>query len=392
MSATKKFPNSLKLAVISTNETLLSFEYDFFYLIQKLIDFKLEIQTPADKQLGMLRNGNWTGIIGMLQREEVDMGIGKLMVTYERSLTVDYCYPYLYGPTTFVTDKPEYTSSSYAVLYAFSFPVWIAVFASFIVVLLASYASARQKTGFQSLLLMMYGILMEKSMKSKCSKPSSKLLLFLWIGSTMFLTVAYKAVLLSFLSSPTLTGIRDISQLSKASESNSFKCSTYEGSINHAILQSSEDESWKKIAECLTRSNMFTADMDGFLGPTSYKKAFINLRSNLYSMKTKYYVSDDNFYTNMMAIAVRKSFCCKDRLDELIHKMFAAGIFDKFLRDEEFINSITNIHTRFDEQDRERKITLEDLSGAFILLIIGFIFSFIALTLELISNNHRLKS
>lgn len=391
MTTTKFFPKSLSVAVTSSNKSSHYIEFRFISLLQQLLNFKLVKIESADQQLGLLKDdGNWTGVIGMLQREEADIGLGKLFITPERSSAVDFSYPTLYGTVTFATDKPKYISSSYAVLYPFSFYVWIAVIISLIIVFLVSYFSVRPKCGFQSMLLTIYGIFLEHSMKMKFSKLGTKLLLSFWIVGTMFITFAYKAVLLSFLTFPTLTGIRDVSELSKAAESDSIKCSTYKGSLIYSVLQHSKDESWNKIAECMTRSDMFLVTTTDFIPPTSYKKAFISLKSNLGRMKTNYYISDDHFYTALIAIAVRKSFCCKDRLDELIHKVSAAGIFNKFLEEEAFFFSLPYTSAKVEAQESERKITLKDLSVAFVLLIFGYIISFISFILEITSakRNH----
>lgn len=144
-----------------------------------------------------------------------------------------------------------------------------------------------------------------------------------------------------------------------------------------------ESESWNKIAQCVKRTMMFNTSVEDILYPTSHKKAFVGNRIELETLRRGYYISEDNFFTKMSAIAVRKTFCCKSVLDEIIHKISAAGILDKFRSDEIFYSSRRLNKPKVQEMDCIKKLSLEDLSGAFAILAFGHISAFIILVFEL---------
>ncbi|GIY07300.1 lig_chan-Glu_bd domain-containing protein [Caerostris extrusa] len=54
----------------------------------------------------LMENGTWSGIIGMVARGEVDMGLTYLAIMEDRSKFVDFSTPYYSFGRTFVTDKP----------------------------------------------------------------------------------------------------------------------------------------------------------------------------------------------------------------------------------------------------------------------------------------------
>lgn len=397
MKFTRNFPPKIKVAsifypviiptdiVVDGNKSTNVFDASFLSLLMELLHFKVEIFEPADKAYGSASpDGNWTGLIGLVQREEADLAFSRISVTEERSHAVDFAYPYVYDTITFITDKPEYSRSRYAVFHPFSSSMWEAVFFSIIVVLLTCLACKINGhwNNSQCLFLTTWGILTENSTKLKSLILSGKLLISFWILGSMFITLSYKTVLLSFLTFPAFTGIRSISQLSKGSESYSIKCSTYNGAAIFSLLNNSDVESWNKIAQCLKRNLMFDKTLEDFMFDTKYKKAYIGTRSHLQTLSRGYFISSESFGSVMLAIAVRKTFCCKKVLDEIIHKTAATGILHKFERDLRFFMTETSVNPKLKESDRNEKLTMEDLFGAFLVLIFGHICAFITFIFE----------
>ena len=44
------------------------------FFLQDIMNFTYTLRKPSDGQWGVLKNGKWTGMIGALQRKEVDIG------------------------------------------------------------------------------------------------------------------------------------------------------------------------------------------------------------------------------------------------------------------------------------------------------------------------------
>lgn len=64
--------------------------------------FKFEIVIPYDNAWGLKDSfGNWNGIIGLLEREEADVGLSHLDITASRKEVVDFSFPYDVADETF---------------------------------------------------------------------------------------------------------------------------------------------------------------------------------------------------------------------------------------------------------------------------------------------------
>lgn len=364
------------------NETKYIIDFPLIKTLTEALSFKFKLLEPEDGRYGsLLDNGSWTGIIGMLQRQEADIGIAKLSITERRLTAVNFTYPYNYFPITFVTDKLSISTHSYALLYPFSPQTWFAVALSLLLVqcLLHSFQIFNGPTGNAS--LKVFGSLLENSGNFKLRTLCTKLLMLFWIIGAMLLANCYKAKLLASLTLPVSTGIRTIEQLSKAAEKSSFRCAAQ--SHTYSIELQSGIKAWKKISECLIRSSIYTADIESFLRSSLYKKAFIDSKHNLKTLERNYFISEDSFFTDFYGIATRKSFCCKEELDRAILRLAAVGILDKFNKDELFFISLTKHNKGSVEQTPIKKLSLEDLAAAFIILLFGNIVAAIVLIVEI---------
>lgn len=391
----KKFIDVLKIAVLTSSFKIAPYAFytlnETRYLHDTLListfcerlASKCKVITTPNGQFGSRSpDGNWTGMMGMLQRKEADIAIGKLFFAYDRTEVAEL-YPYQFSPITFITDNPKYVTDKYGILHPFQPFLWVAIVVTLLLVQFLSYFFRNKKCSFQTVLLQFYGSLLEKSIDFEVRKVSAKLLVLSWVLGAMFITQSYKAVLLSFLTFPSLTGIRNIAELSVASEKSYFKCAAYGGSYVFLKALESGDESWQKIGKCVTRTNLQTTDFESFLRP-SYQKAFIGTRPLLRSLHRGYFISDDSFFTAMVCVAVRKTFCCKDTVDKFLHRLAAVGILNKLDRDDEFFFAYGKHNVGHQESNRNESLTLEDFAVAFFFLILGLLLASFVLLIEII--------
>lgn len=407
MQQNRHFPKFLRVAATNSNFKILPDIYEYIgnepryirdnsmiRILAKVLNFNFELVQPLDGPYGSpLPDGNWTGIIGMVHREEADIAIGKLSITEQRSSVIDFSYPYQYIPISFITDQPQYLSDRYAVMRAYSLNGWIAIIASLILVQCASCIfQVNNKGSLQSMLLDIYGILLEMSINFRLHKLNTKFLIFSWIIGAMFLSQGYKAILLSFLTFPTLTGIRNIPELAKAAEDSSFKCSTYPGSSVYQTILGNGGESWQKIGECINRTNPASYEFRSFLKSSSYRKAFMGNQPYLQALYKSYFISDDAFFTDFFSIAVRKSFCCRHEINKAISKIACVGILEKLVKDEQFHQSLLETQESSHDNAGNKKLSMEDLFGAFLILYIGMTLSIVALIAEILVSRWKMRN
>lgn len=170
----------------------------------------------------------WTGIIGMVNRSEVDIGMSCLTVTYERSLAVDFV-PYSTEATAFVTHLAYTSYSANFLLDIFTLDLWLILI--FILVSLPFIMiKLHKKLSYASVLLRFFGCFFKQSAAFQQSDTSTRFIMGSWILFTQFITLAYSALLLAFITIPlNPSGIKSIEELSKAISAGNFKCYTVKG-------------------------------------------------------------------------------------------------------------------------------------------------------------------
>ncbi|XP_049782673.1 glutamate receptor-like [Schistocerca cancellata] len=70
---------------------------NIWQLLEEKLNFTTSLTVYSGRTWGRQKNGNWTGLIGVLQRGEADVGLSTALVTLERSQAVDFSLPLLYS-------------------------------------------------------------------------------------------------------------------------------------------------------------------------------------------------------------------------------------------------------------------------------------------------------
>lgn len=399
--------NSLKFAAspslhfqpyIITNkkgETLYVEEAKLIRLVSESLRVPYEVLIPEDGAYGIkLRNGTWTGMMGMLGRTEVDLGVGYIGIHAETPPGVNFIYPHLLSENSFMGNKPEPLTTKEAIVYPFSYEVWIMISFCLVAVTLLLYLLMKRKRTLPDIFFALFGSLLEKSIDFKIHTANIRIVIVTWMTAIFVLSSGYKGVLLSFLTFPTLVGIRDIQDLSRAAITNSVNCYTYTGTPVAQRLIESNIGTWKTAGECLKRNEMsgvlenYTPEQI-FLNATG-KKVFITGKIFLIPYEKLYFISKDCFSVEMYFIFYSKTFCCPERLNSLISRFNAAGLIGKIRGDEAFFTE-RNALAQFPEtkpgaSGTLKKVQFSDFSGAFIMLLSGWILGFFTLLAELAVN------
>lgn len=124
--------NTLKFASLSASKfkpyaitnrdgkTLYVEEAELIRLVAESLRIPYEVIIPEDEAYGIkLPDGNWTGMIGMLERSEVDLALGYIEINEELPPGVNYIYPHVISETTFMGNKPKPLIAKEAIFYPF---------------------------------------------------------------------------------------------------------------------------------------------------------------------------------------------------------------------------------------------------------------------------------
>ncbi|GFS88823.1 glutamate receptor ionotropic, delta-1 [Trichonephila clavipes] len=83
-------------------------EGKFLSLLSSILKFKYHLASPPFRDWGRIdENGNWTGLMGMVHRKEVDFALSTLTITEDRMEAVHFTTPYTIEDVTFLVEKPD---------------------------------------------------------------------------------------------------------------------------------------------------------------------------------------------------------------------------------------------------------------------------------------------
>lgn len=365
------------------NETYYVIEAKLIRLLAYFLNFTFTIVYPKDGEFGRLsEDGKWTGLIGMVHREECDLAIDALGITEERRKAVNFSYSYYSADVTFLTHMPEAMPKNLAIFFPFSPEVWMASMVAFFLVSLVFYAF--YPVSYQYISIVLFSFLMNQSSNLRVKFKSTRLLLLSWLIACLILTAGYKAKYLSFISFPPTKGVRNTVDLSKAVTKGTHFCMTYPGSFFPDALIKSPDDKMKIVGEDLKRNALVSIEPYEFLSGLQHQKgAFIWIRSYLSPLREKYFLSPDAFFSEMFAIATSKTFCCKEALNKIIRRITETGFYDRILRQKFTHDSYKFAYLSMDTE-RNHRLSMGDCTGILLCLFTGYAISLIVLMIEII--------
>ena len=216
----------------------------------------------------------------------------------------------------------------------------------------------KQRPKFPSVLIAVIGNLLEKSFPFVEGRGKTALLLIFWFLGVTVLTNSYKAVILSVITFPKQVGIRDISDLAKTAKEGSVTCISYKGGIQSVRWFELKDDRLRAIGENIKRSAIKGLHSMKDFKEYPNKKAFIADRLDIITYARDYFVSDESFSLSHIRIAYSKKFCCPRKLESIVHRITAADLYAKTLRDREFIAQLRMPPTKIIGYERRRVLPL----------------------------------
>lgn len=377
--------NYLRFAIRRSSRYMRNGTYLYDYLADLLaIGMKMPYKVfVADGPERPSANSTWTGTIGMVHRKEADIGVATLVITDERRDVVDFSYPFYLDAITFVTRKVENTSDFSAPYRPFSLDAWLALVLSFVAMTLTLYWS-KSRTSLTYNFKIVFCSLIKQPVSYR--NPVKKSLMFIWLLSVVFLTSCYLSLLLSFLTLPPITKIRNIQALSREVQSGRYHIIARKGPIIDLLLESG-DRSIRAIGRKILKNPMGYGNVMTFLELSEKLNiALVEERNFIKYLKREYYVSNENFSFFMCSVAVKKTFRCRDKLNMVIHRITAAGLYQKILQQSLQESSFFIFLRERLDKSAPKPLTLVHLSGAFLILIVGLSVSCASFLVEILKN------
>lgn len=361
-------------------------------IISHVLGCQYEVVYPEDGEFGSFSNGSWSGMVGMVYRGDADLAISEIAITEERQKVVDFSYPFSVTEVTFITKQLKYTYNIATFLKIFSWKVWSYLGLFHLAMPFIFYFMFFKRYSFSKTAITSFATFFGQPSLKPSQKISERMLVVFWMICMMIMSFTYKANLLSLLTSPKMNGIRIIPELSAEVEKGEYECTTFPGSFYVDDMLKSDIRSWQIIGRNLFK-NGGSSDVAKALAYVGNKNiAFIGSVFNFKHLENKYFISKDFFFIELPAIAMRKNFPYKSKVNKAIHKIYAGGLFDKMLEEErffKFMQNVTDLRPR--NVETARVLSLEHVYNTFCVLLIGHILAFCCFFIEFYSGRNEMK-
>ncbi|XP_015918325.2 probable glutamate receptor [Parasteatoda tepidariorum] len=391
------FPPKLRIAVLPVtksievkrigNTTIISgVEGEFIKLLARALNFEYEIIVPPDFYGEMEAYGNYTGMIGMLQRKEADMGFSYPGTSEELSKVMDSSVPYYNIEKTFTMNYAPFLSKTIAFTYPFSTITWILYFIALLSVSVLFRTLISPKDSIISVFFNFWGSSFGQGMSYNPRSMSRRIPLGIWLLYSYVLILCYSSVLLSVLTSPIrMKQIKDFKDLYLAVRVGKMECLSSVQTDEVINLMKSHSPHLRGLGEYIKKNDWFYDSLDfdkipehvAILGSPDLFRVSIG-------PPEKYFYSKDTFGSFHYGVAIRKAFCCKERLNTIVLRILSGGLYNTFKEDFLFkLDLLTNLNMGHSQSTLSSPLSLSNLNGVFIILGIGWGAGIIALMMEI---------
>ncbi|GBN48827.1 Glutamate receptor ionotropic, delta-1, partial [Araneus ventricosus] len=288
-----KYPQKIKVAVLPFGDLMrintsvegkMEFsgvEGEILNVLLESLGLQYDFVIPKDLQWGRLeKDGNWSGMVGMIQRDEADLAFSYLSMTEERSRVIGYSKPYMFEEHTFISQMPSNRRFTLTFLYPFDFSTWICLFLTLV---LMSTLLAICKSGIQSLgnqFFRLFASLMTQALNTDSGSRKYNMLVAFWLLFAQVIVLSYSSTLLSFLIQPLKEApIRNFNELSRAVQRGNYQANFTNFSLS--FLLNSNLDHFLKLGKIVS-SNNWIANTSALSSETVIKpNFFLALNKNL---------------------------------------------------------------------------------------------------------------
>ncbi|GIX85530.1 uncharacterized protein CDAR_52111 [Caerostris darwini] len=386
----------IRVATIASEEMRISrddngdYKFDglvgrYLEIILKALDRKFVVFSESIGGGFRLPNGTWTGLIGEIQKDNADLALYYLTVTEERTRVVDFSTVYATDDAAFAIEKPGALPRSMSFVYSFDATIWIFILFILFLMPLVFQRLLQNKYTYTQMLLSLVGLFFGKSSFRTQHSCSFRILVYSWSIFGMILMFSYSDVLLSVLTvAVQIPVIKTFEELSEAVAKHGYKCFTPKNSACLNYLLDSEKKHLSFLGETSVHHEWFLDHLMSHNNQISKTSAVLASRSLLEMLVgaedlDNYYISEEFLVSFQFAIALKKNFCLKKKLNKIISRLNSAGFYLKILKDVAYKILLAN-HKMSQNTTDAKPLSVEDLFGIFMLLLVGLglsLFSFI---------------
>ncbi|XP_075586613.1 glutamate receptor-like isoform X2 [Dermatophagoides farinae] len=214
-------------------------------------------------------DGTWSGMIGEINANRMDICFAGSAMIYRRFLNISYLYPHLVDKYSFVTLSPRKVPSNHFDMFIrpFEMNVWLSLFLVFISLFIADkifqlyspvkYGNSNNNEYYSenNIIWICFRLLFRQQISWPINwiqwLVAGKLIIIIWTSCAAILTTYYSSYLYSVISVPPNEAIDTIEKLSDACQSNQIEVLAMNNSFIMDSLNSSTDPLLLSIHECI---------------------------------------------------------------------------------------------------------------------------------------------
>ncbi|GFY74647.1 uncharacterized protein TNIN_402791 [Trichonephila inaurata madagascariensis] len=387
--STLAFKNFFEVEEIDGKTCFKGLEAKLLECLAEKLNFSFEIILSPISGLANI-NGTWDGVIGLVQIGEADMGLGTLSISGERMKAVDFSVPYNILKKIFVVKEPGPLPKITAFTYPFTQNAWI-LYA--LMILIATVLFQRimfRNATFLGSFLLVFGSIVSQAIDNVRDTPWRRLLFGLWMTIAAVMPFLYNINFLSFLTNPEKVPVPGtFRDLSEAVLNGKYKCLTSDQSIDSNFMRGSAIDYVAKLGDTIEKNEWkysyserledLLADPVAMIMPAKGVAFFLG-NPPIIDIK----VSEDYFQFFYPAIALKKGFCCSERLNTVLSNINSAGLYNKWLDEISFVAFLRK-RLEMQHEEPQLQLTLQDLKLAFFTLCFGYALAFLAFLGEILT-------
>ncbi|XP_063863963.1 glutamate receptor ionotropic, kainate 5-like isoform X2 [Scylla paramamosain] len=241
-------------------------DIDAIALLAHAMNFTVRFDEPPPGELWgrQLDDGSWDGIMGFLDRDEADIGVANMFLSYWRIQVVEFTAPYDLEASCFLARAEPPLPRWQALAFPFQWDTWVAILLGLVMSgpllhLLAAlgsswgeWRSAGETARLAPSWLYTLGLHLREAQARLPRQPGTQVLVaFLWVY-TMILTIAYSTNLTAFLLVKKLpASIETLEQLSQSS----LKVA----GVGELFMTELQEASDPNVKECFAPNNIVMA-------------------------------------------------------------------------------------------------------------------------------------
>ncbi|XP_071548117.1 glutamate receptor ionotropic, kainate glr-3-like [Panulirus ornatus] len=357
---------------------------------------------PPDQQWGIkLPNDTWTGMMGQLDRQEVDMALGPFTMTPQRASVCDFSVPLHHENFAIITPRPKLQSDVLGFIKPFTVQVWLLILTSLLSVATAMgcvvWAEGKifrhsEKNIVARAFLWVFCTVTQESSHWLPKKDGSRIIVSFWLLASLVFMSSYSGILTAMLTLPRVTVTID--SLADLVSQSALPWRLETGAAILTYLKESKEEVHQKAYRnmgptiyALLRERQAVAEgkIAVICDETSMKKA-MDLDFST-TGQCHLYIAQGKVMTNaMMSLAFRKNSKYLVQANHRVRILLESGLWHKWIGKQVANSSHCLRHPRLDRREGIQPLNLESFTGPVLILLTGATVSLLVFLCEHLSH------